>query len=286
MQADKTLRIGAGKRISEVMMANKMSADLAKYDIICTIKYYEADDKLTSINKILHHALIHNEIDTASFDLSSLSVHRKKDDIVVTAISERKHTGEGLLISHPAYDPTCDLKIKPGSKVMVSTIRQGAQLLAMNPMISLVYNGLSTEAQILMFQDGKCEALLLSKTDYETINIDGSSYEFLKLHPKEMIPPPGQGITAYLAHREDLKTRRLLKNIHNADMVQISNTERKVLQLANSEDIDNIGVYCSTDQRGYFHVDAVRCDTFKKTSFSQSISAGLPEKIYASLFTT
>ena len=56
--------------------------------------------------------------------------------------------------------------------------------------------------------------------------------------------------------------------------------------MANPEDADQIGVYCWTDQKGYFHVDAIRSEPFKKISFSQSISAGLPEKIFSALFTT
>ena len=286
MQAASTIRIGAGKRSSEVFMANKMSADLAEYGLDSTIKYYDADASLTSIHDALYKALINNDIDTAPVDLSSFPVHFKNDDIVVTAISDRKNVGEGVLISNFSYGSEYDLKIKPGSKVMVTNIRQGAQLLSMTPLIDLIYNSQSIENQVLMFQDGKCDALVLSKTDYETLSFDKNECVFLNLHPKEMIPPPGQSFTAYLAHREDLTTRRLLKNLHRSESVQISNTERKVLQMANPEDADQVGVYCWTDQKGYFHVDAIRSEPFKKISFSQSISAGLPEKIFAALFTT
>ena len=44
MQADNTLRLGAGKQKSEIMLAQKMSDDLALCGISCTISYYESHD--------------------------------------------------------------------------------------------------------------------------------------------------------------------------------------------------------------------------------------------------
>lgn len=285
MQADNTLRLGAGKQKSEIMLAKKMSDDLALCGISCTFSYYESHDPSKNIQEVLYDAIRDNEIDTAAFDLSHLPLYDIHKDIVVTAISDRMNPGEGLLISSAAYDPSLELKIKPGSRVMISDVRQGGQLLSMLPMISLIYNTKNTEEQLFTLKNGQCDVLLMSKNAYEALIDDDSDITFLKLHPKEMIPRPGQGFTAYVAHREDLTTRRLLKNLHHSESVQISNTERKVLQMANPEHVDKIGVYCSTDQRGYFHVDAVRSEPFNKISFSQSISAGLPEKIYEALFT-
>jgi hydroxymethylbilane synthase len=285
MQENITLRIGAGKRKSEMMMAKKMSDDLAICGISSSISHYESIDPSKNIQEVLYDAIRANEIDTAAFDLSVLPVYDSHHDIVVTAISERRNPGEGLLISSTAYDPSSELKIKSGARVMVSDVRQGGQLLSMLPTISLTYNPEHTEDQLSKLTNGQCDVLLMSKNDYETLIDNDSDFTFLKLHPKEMIPRPGQGFTAYLAHKDDLKTRRILKNIHRADAVQMSNVERKVLQMLPPEYLDKTGVYCHTDQRGYFHVDAVRCDVYQKITFSQSISADLAEKIYFSIFT-
>ena len=286
MQVNNTLKIGAGKQKSEMMMAKRMSDDLALCGITSTISHYASNEPSKNIQDVLYDAIRDSEIDTAVFDLSALPLHDNHSDIVVTAISERRNPGEGLLISSTSYDPSLELKMKPGSRVMVSDIRQGGQLLSMLPMISLIYNPENTEDQLSKLKNGQCDVLLMSKNEYETLIDEDNDITFLKLHPKEMIPRPGQGFTAYVAHKEDLKTRRILKNIHYADAVQISNVERKVLQMVSPEFRDKTGVYCYTDQRGYFHVDAVRCDMYKKTTFSQSISADLAEKIYFSLFTS
>lgn len=286
MQVNNTLKIGAGKQKSEMMMAKRMSDDLALCGITCTISHYESNDPSKNIQEVLYDAIRDSEIDTAAFDLSALPLYDNHIDIVVTAISERRNPGEGLLISSTSYDPSMELKIKPGSRVMVSDVRQGGQLLSMLPMISLIYNPENTEDQLSKLKNGECDVLLMSKNEYEALIDEDNDFTFLKLHPKEMIPRPGQGFTAYVAHKEDVKTRRILKNIHHGDAVQISNVERKLLQMVSPEFRDKTGVYCSTDQRGYFHVDAVRCDEYKKTIFSQSISADLAEKIYFSLFTS
>jgi len=283
MEIGKTIRIGSGKNKSEMALSANFASALTAKGIPCNTEYYDTSENENNHHEVLFEAIRNNEIDTAAFELSSLPLYDPGRDIVVTAISERYNVGEGLLISPNGFDQASDLKLKSGSLVMVYDVRQGNQLLALHPSLRLMYSDIAIDEKITTFTNGECDALLLSKNEYEILVDNKSAYFYLPLHPKEMIPRPGHGITAYVAHKDDIKTRKILKNIHHADVVTVCNVERKVMQLAKPASYHSIGVYCYTDQKGYFHVDAVSCDEFKKITLSQNISSDLADKIYVSL---
>lgn len=281
---NKTLRIGAGKSNTEINSAKKMSEELSLQGIISTIRYYETGDFFVSANTILYNALLNNEIDTAPVELSTVALWTDREDILPTAISVRNYPAFILLISEKCFDPSGDLKIKKDSLVGVTSLLQGEQLIHLNPYIRLHYTDENTDAQINQLKNGVYNALVVCSEIIEKYQNEVTGYHSVKIHPTEMIHTPGYGVTAYLSHKDDLVTRKMLKTIHHSDTAKCTNIERKVLQLAGPDYADKIGVYCYTDQRNFFHAVAVRCDEFKKVNFSQSIATGMSEKIYDSLF--
>jgi porphobilinogen deaminase len=70
------------------------------------------------------------------------------------------------------------------------------------------------------------------------------NYNYIKLHFSEVVPPVSSGLVCILTHEDDYATRRLLKKIHNTDLVQASNVERTFKQLR-----PNSNVYCYLDNR-------------------------------------
>lgn len=278
-----TLKIGTNNDVFISCAAKQMFASLSAQGINCELVSIQTLPE-TNIENIFYAAIIANTIDTAPIELSSLPASTGDEEVIVTAISGRSDEGEGILIRKNKTGSDNDFRIESGLVVGVKTERQYRQLQHLFPdhVFSLMDETIITGETITI--PDHLDGVVLSKYIYQQHPNFKDDFKFINLHPKEIIPPPGHNIVGYLSHREDINTRKILNLIHQKSMVQISNTERMVLKMAGSEFKDTLGVFCQSDQRGYFHVNAVRCDQFRKVSLSQSISSGLAEKIYQSLF--
>ena len=280
---EKTLRIGTAYDIFISSASEKIEVLLSEKGIRCESVFIKSESG-KNFQTLFYDAIKENKIDTVPFELSLLPVYTATDEIIVSAISGRITEGEGILLNDTNIRSDQHHPMQPDLKIGVKNERQQKQLENIFPeqKFIILEESLVTNHQICIPED--LDGIIISKSTHVLFFDKIIDCKFIGLHPKELIPAPGQGIVAYLCHREDISTRRVLNLIHQRSWVNISNTERRVLKMAGNEFANSLGVYCQTDPRGYFHVHAVRCDQFKKVSFSQSISDGLPEKIYQSLF--
>ena len=280
---ENTLKIGTNNDLIISYEAEQMFVKLTQKGIKCEMVFIDTSSSSNEIS-VFTEAIKSNKIHTAPVELALLPFYKSNDDVIITAISGRNNLGEGILLKKKNSDSDVKNKMAAGLVIGVKTERQYKQLhhLFSDQEFKLIQD--SVEKDKVITVPAYLDGMILSKYLFHLHPELITDYTFISLNPKELIPAPGHDIVAYLCHREEINTRKILNLIHNNSIVPSSNIERMVLSMVEHEFANTIGAYCQTDNRGYFHVHAVRCDQFKKVSFSQSISAGLAEKIYQSLF--
>jgi hydroxymethylbilane synthase len=95
----------------------------------------------------------------------------------------------------------------------------------------------------------------------------------IKFDPTEIIPAPAQGVLAWQTMENDLQTRRILKGIHQRDVAEVTNVERKILNLMDGGCQMPLGVYCYKDKLGNYHVHTAFSPTVNSPLIRVSISS-------------
>lgn len=190
----------------------------------------------------LFRALMAGSIDLMATPLHLLPAHLP-EGIVITALSARPDAAWGLLF-RPGLSPAKKtFRLPEGARVGLSSKLAHLQLLDFRPDVQPVL--LDTLPALPLSEE--LEALLLPMASLPP------GQEALRLNPKEFIPAPGQGVTAYLTLKDDLPVRRRLKPLHHSKVSACTNVERRLLQLAAEHDRPLLGAYCEQDAAGHFH---------------------------------
>ena len=199
-------------------------------------------------------ALIKNgPIDFAIFHLSDLHPIYPADDLIIAALSERHDAQDCLVINEDCYALTEELRLKAGSTVHVSSIIQSEQLKKLNPSINVVVSSNDIQKNIDLLNSGYVNAVILPKV-FADKAIFTAPVKLVNLHPKEMIPAPGQGTFAFVTLAENLKIRRILKSIHEKETAEMTNVERTVKHLIPENSRPNVVAYCYKDKSEYRHI--------------------------------
>ncbi len=215
--------------------------------------------------------------------LSAGPMHRlsvaQPEGLVITAVSRRANPADLLVVRPEAVDKTQIFRLKKGAAVNTSSVRRKTQLLDIRPDVDVH----STPGDLQQLHTGAADAIFLEAATVQALNMDLAGLEVLELHPREFVPAPAQGVLAWLTHRDDLPTRRLLKQLHHAEVSALTNVERKVVQLLDGE--PSLGAYVERDAAGNYHAFAVaeRNGVLQRARLSQSTNAGLAEKLAAQL---
>lgn len=109
-----------------------------------------------------------------------------------------------------------------------------------------------------------------------------------KLQPRELIPIAGQGVTAFLTTKDNIKARRLLKLIHDRTTASCTNVERRIIRESGMDPQQEIAVYCALDPAQNFHLFGTKLEEnidgiSELYRFSQRTSIGLVEKMLEAL---
>lgn len=201
------------------------------------------------------------------------------EGLVITAVSSRGNPADLLVIRPEAVDKTQIFRLKKGATVNTSSVRRKTQLLDIRPDVNVH----PTHGELQQLRTGTTDAIFLEAATVQALSLDLDGLEVLELHPREFVPAPAQGVLAWLTHRDDLPTRRLLKQIHHTEVSAMTNVERKVVQLLDGETA--LGVYVERDATGNYHafVAAELNGALQRARLSQSTNAGLAEKLVAQL---
>lgn len=293
-----TLRIGTRGSKLALWQAQFTQAELKKLGIeaelvVITTKgdrvQHLSFDKIEGkgfFTKEIEEALLNGEVDMAVHSMKDLPT-TSPEGLVVTAVSYRENPADWLLIRPESVLAERLFKLKEGAVVGTSSARRKAQFLHYRPDVTLkdIRGNVPTRVQKLW--DGDFDAILLAAAGLSRLELDLSDLQVVKLNPKEFIPAPAQGVLAFQTRTDDVQTRRILKQLHNADVAAATNIERRVLKLCGGGCHMPLGVYCEQDALGNYHVWAAKADSWdsplKRVQLSLGTHSNLPELVVEAL---
>lgn len=232
--------------------------------------------------KEIEDSLLNEEVDVAVHSLKDLST-MKIPGLVIGGLSQREDPADLLIINLNAIDPAQTFDLKNDAVIGTSSIRRKTQ-------ITTLLNGCKVEdlrgnvpTRIQKLRDGKYDAIILAAAGVNRLEIDLGEFKVVRLHPKEFVPAPGQGIVAFQCREADTKIRKELSKVHQKKVAECSNVERKVMQLMEGGCQVPLGVYCEKDDKGYFHAygawKAPEGEEVRYVSLSQSTTLMLAERV-------
>lgn len=253
------------------------------YDLVFVDMYDNGKD----INLTAFEYIKNGQLDFGIFHLPDLLPIHPSEDLVIAALSERQNAQDCLVIHQDVYDLSADLRLKSGTDVYVSSQIQAEQLKNLSSSIRPVVSDENVGSIIDLINAGEVKAAIIPKFLCD-ITTFATSVKIVNLHPKEMIPTPGQGAFGFVTLTENLIMRRLLKAIHEKQTAEMTNVERKVLLMSPSIAHPDIATYCYKDISGNFHTIASHYDSeassLRFASHSQSTSEGLADALFNSLY--
>jgi len=234
--------------------------------------------------KEIEDALLRGDIDLAVHSMKDLPTEQP-EGLVITAVSYRENPADWLVVRKEAADRNQLLALKQGAIVGTSAARRKAQMKDLRPDVHLKDIRGNVPTRLEKLKGGDFDAIFLAAAGVSRIQLSLDEFELIQLHPSEFVPAPAQGVLAWQTNREDLSTRRILKQLHHPDVSAVTNVERKVLKLMDGGCQLPLGVHCYRDAAGNYHVHAA-CQLksqMHRVHLSSSTSAGLAERTLQAL---
>jgi len=264
---NKKIIIGTrGSRLA-LWQANKVKSELEAINFNCELKIIKTQgDKVQDLSfdklegkgfftKEIEDALINKDIDLAVHSLKDLPTEQV-EGLVLAGLSERADPSDILIHRRSEMDTNRSLWLKKDAIVGTSSIRRKSQLLSLVDEVSVKDLRGNVPTRIEKLRSGAYDAIILASAGVERLELDLSDLEVIKLHPKEFVPAPAQGVIAYQVRKEDVEMRKIVGQIHHAATAKLSNIERKVLKMMDGGCHIPLGVYCELDAAGSYQVFA------------------------------
>lgn len=295
---NKVLKIGTrGSRLA-LWQANFTQQQFAKIGIEAELNIIKTrGDKIQHLGfdkmegkgfftKEIEDALLRGDVDLAVHSMKDLPT-TAPEGLVTTAVSYRADPADWLFIRKDSVDEKQMMKLPANAVVGTSSARRKAQMLHFRKDIEIQDIRGNVPTRLNKLREGQFDAILLAAAGVSRLELDLSDFEVIKLNPKEFIPAPAQGVLAFQTNVGDLETRRILKNIHDSEVAQRTNIERRVLQLFDGGCQLPLGVYCEKDAANNFHVWAAKANSWngelKKVQMSSSTTHQLAERVVEQL---
>lgn len=236
--------------------------------------------------KEIEDQLISGAVDMAVHSMKDMPT-TQPDGLVLSAVSYREDPRDTLLIRKESVDLSQDLRLKTGSTIGTSSVRRKAQLLHLNSSLKTKDIRGNVPTRIEKLRSGDFDGIVLASAGLKRLNLDVSDLEVINLHHREFVPAPAQGVLAYQCQSDNIEVRKLMLNLHDEDVAQCTNVERRVLQLMDGGCHVPLGVFCERDINQNFHVSAAfkaEGDKELRTVYlSQSTTFGLAQKVFEAL---
>lgn len=272
-------------RLREIGIESKLHIIKTKGDKIQHLGFDKLEGK-GFFTKEIEDELLAGSIDLAVHSMKDMPT-TQPEGLCLTAISYREDPADCLVIRKGVTKADQILRLPQGAIVGTSSARRKAQLLAFRPDLELrdIRGNVPTRLQKL--RDGQFDAIVLAMAGLKRLELDLSDFVDIRLNPKEFVPAPAQGVLAWQTKVDDLPTRRILRKLHQRDVLECTNVERKVLRLLDGGCHLPLGVYCERDSMGYFHAWGILGQgveaPLKQTHLSSSTTNQLAERLYAAL---
>jgi hydroxymethylbilane synthase len=248
---NKVIQIGSSDEESTLGQASYLKNELfEKYALNASICILS-----NTSSKEAESALVNNEVDVVVQLMENLSLAHT-ENLCLAALSIRADCRDLLVIRNEVLSPDEDLMLKKNASIGTASARRMAQVGDLRPDLSVKeFQGKA----ISIFEElksGSYDAVIVSKADFINSGFHANDTTVIELHPAEFVPAPGQGVYAYQCRKDDLALRKTLLQLHNADVAECTNVERKVLMLMNMENNNTLGVHCIKDKNANFHAYA------------------------------
>lgn len=236
--------------------------------------------------KEIEDALLKEEVDMAVHSMKDLPTEQP-EGLMIAAVSYRENPADWLLLRKEAIDASQSLKLKKGAVVGTSSARRKAQMLDMRPDVKLKDIRGNVPTRVDKLRGGDFDAILLAGAGLTRLKLDLSDLEVISLNVHEFVPAPAQGVLAFQCRESDMATRELIQVLHNPNVAETIEVERRVLNLIGGGCHLPLGVYCEKDDSGDFNVWAAYAEAWdsqvKRRKISEKSSNGLAEKVLALL---
>ena len=282
------LKIGAHRNEAGIWQAAWTQTALTRIGIASEMVFFEPQgDEFSAPGPDFHvhpdmdEALARGTVQVTVHALPSLPVETP-EIFAIAALSGRNHPADLLVIRPEALDPARFLQLRSGAGIALSSETRQLQLLEIRP--DLKFQKAAGDPQDLLRQlhAGRLDAFVLAADPAGRPTPDLGGLPVVELQVREFAPTPAQGVIACRTHRDDLPTRRILKQIHHPDVSACTNVERGLLQLLNPDTRPTLGAYCERDAGGNFHAFAVCLlqGVLRRAFLSQSTNAGLAAALH------
>jgi porphobilinogen deaminase len=238
------------------------------------IVYYRSD-------KDLFDALLLGEIQIIPKALKYLPT-ALPEGVNIAALSQREVVANSLFLSIKNKDENNLFSLKSNAKVSVNSEINRAQMQTFRDDLVFDVKDLSPLVAIDALREDTYDACVLTATTINVVGLNHEEFHTVQFSPKEFITEPGQSVVAFLTAKEDITTRKMMKQIHHKNVAMVTNVERRVKQLFNDKDVV---AYCQHDAGGNFHLwaAAIINGELKRTRLSHSTSFELAERCFEAL---
>ncbi len=236
--------------------------------------------------KELEDALLNNTIDLAVHSMKDLPT-AMDERLMIAGVSERANPADWLIIQKDKRESSKILKLKEDAQVGTSSNRRKALLKHLRPDLQTKDLRGNVPTRLKKLSEGHSDAIILAAAGLERLQIDLTEFEVVKLHPREFIPAPAQGVLAYQINRDNIWVRDAVQKIHHPEVARSTNVERTILKLLEGGCHLPLGAYCERDLMGYYHVWSAYAESLEEplqhTFLSYNTTDGLAEAIVANL---
>ncbi|CCC82187.1 hydroxymethylbilane synthase [Thermoproteus tenax] len=175
--------------------------------------------------KEVNMALLRGDADIAIHSLKDLpSVI--SDELVIAGFSERE-TPYDVLASKSGYNI---YTLPPGARVGTSSVRRAAFLKRVRPDVNIVPLRGNLDTRVGKVLNGVVDAAILAEAGLRRLYGAGAPLNLYRIRPEVIPPPPGQGIIAAVARRDDVGIIELLRRASDRRAAVEAAAERAFLK--------------------------------------------------------
>lgn len=272
-------------RLREIGIESELRIIKTKGDKIQHLGFDKIEGK-GFFTKEIEDELLAGDIDLAVHSMKDMPT-TQPEGLCLTAISYREDPADCLIVRKDHAISGGLLQLPPNVIVGTSSARRKAQLRAFRPDVQLQDIRGNVPTRLQKLRDEQFDAIVLAMAGLKRLKPDLSDFLTFRLNPKEFIPAPAQGVLAWQTKEDDLPTRRILRKLHQRDVLDCTNVERKVLKLLDGGCHLPLGVYCKRDDMGYFHAWGILGQAtdhpLRKAHLSSSTTHGMAERLFETL---
>lgn len=271
-------------RLKEIGVESELKIIKTKGDKIQHLSFDKIEGK-GFFTKEIEDALLNDEVHLAVHSMKDMPT-TQPEGLCLSAISYREDPADCLVIRKDAVANGM-LKLPANPIVGTSSARRKALIKSIRPDVELKDIRGNVPTRLQKLRDGQFHAIILAMAGIKRLELDMSDFETIRLNPKEFVPAPAQGVLAWQTKTDNMDVRRILRRLHNSDVLKCTNVERKVLRLLDGGCHLPLGVYCEADTKGYYHAWGILSGGLDKelnmVNLSSSTTNNLAERLYEEL---